>query len=382
MRFVSLAWKNALRNKRRSILTILSLAASLFLLTTLLTVLHEFEFSSGSPKSALRVITHHAVSFTQPIPIAYKERIKPMPGVSAIMAQQWFGGVYVDESNFFAQFGVDADSFFDCFTEFQIPADQKADFIRQRNAAIVGKSLLDRFKWKVGQHITLKGTIYPVDLDLIIAGVYTSPNPPDEGTLWFHWDYLDESTGRPGSTNNFVILASSAQDVPKLINSIDETFRNSTAPTKTETEKEFGLSFSGMMGNIKFLVGSISVVVVFTILLVTAATMGMSIRERTSELGILKSLGFTSGLIVALLVGESMIIALSGWLIGCVGARILYGQVNMSGMTAGFFTVLRVQPNVIAGGFLLSIMVAVLTAGVPAWRASRLNIAEALRHVG
>ncbi len=382
MRFLSLAWKNAWRNKRRSILTILSLGASLFLLTTLRTVLHEFEFASGSPKSALRVITHHAVSFTQPLPIAYREKIQQIPGIEEMSSQQWFGGIYVEEKNFFGQFGVDADKFFTVYPELAIPEDQKTSFIAQRNGAAVGKSLADRFGWKIGDRVTLKGTIYPVDLELVIAGIYKSPNPPDEGTLWFHWEYLDESTGRPGNTNNFTILTRSAADVPKVIDAIDATFRNPSAQTKTETEKEFALSFSGMMGNIKFLIGAISAVVVFTILLVTAATMGMSIRERTAEFGILKSLGFTRGLIIGLLVEESMIIAVCGWLVGCVGARVLYGSVNLSNLTAGFFSVLRVQASSLEIGFALAVMVAVVTAGFPAWRASRMNIAEALRHVG
>src|SRR5260221_5938800 len=169
-----------------------------------------------------------------------------------------------------------------------------------------------RFKWKLGARVTLEGPFYPVDLEFVLAGSYTSPNKPDEGTFWFHWEYLDEATGRPGNVNNFVLLCHSREDVPRVVNEVDAMFRNSTAETKTETEKEFALSFSGMMGNVKFLVASISVVVVFTILLVTVATMGMSIRERSAEFGLLKSLGFTSPLIVGLLVGESLFISLSG----------------------------------------------------------------------
>lgn len=383
MRFVSLAWKNALRNKRRSILTILSLAASLFLLTTLQAVLYQFEFASGSPKSALRVITHHAVSFTQPIPIAYKEKILQVPGIEAVTGEQWFGGIYVKEDNFFAQFAVDPVAFLKVYPEYLMPEDQQQAFIRQRNGAMVGKSLAERFGWKLGDHVTLKGTIYPTDLDFVVAGIFTSPtNPPDEGNFWFQWDYLEESTGRPGTTNNFVALARSANDIPRIINEVDAMFRNSSAQTKSETEKEFTLSFSGMMGNIKFLVGAVSVVVVFTLLLVTAATMGMSIRERTSEFGILKSIGFTSPLIVGLLVGESMMIALCGWVVGCLGARVLYGSVNLANMTAGFFSKLDVPPRFLLSGLALSLVVGFLTSAFPAWRASRLNIAEALRHVG
>ena len=382
MKFVSLAWKNALRNKRRSILTVLSLAASLFLLTTLQAVLHQFQFSSNSPKSDLRVIVHHAVSFTQSLPISYRPRIVAVPGVEDVSTFDWFGGIYIEQKNFFAQFAIEPEHFLNIHSDFSMPADQKQAFISQRTGAIAGKSLADRFHWKIGDRITLKGTIYPADAELVLAGIYTSPNPPDEGSLYFHWDYLDELVGRTGEAGTYSVLVRSREDVPKVVSAIDTMFRNSSAETKTETEKEFNLSFSGMMGNVKLLVAWISGVVTFTILLVTAATMGMSIRERTAEFGIMKSLGFTSGLIVALLVGESAIIALSGWLIGCVGARVLYSNVNMAAMTGGFFPVLRVTPEVLLAGLALSLMVAVLTAGVPAYRASRLNIAEALRYVG
>ncbi len=382
MKFALLAWKNALRNKRRSILTVLSLAASLFLLTTLQAVLHQFEFSSASPKSDLRVMVHHAVSFTQSLPISYRPRIAAVPGIEDLSAFQWFGGIYVEPKNFFAQFAVEPEHYLNIRPEFSMPADQRQNFIAQRNAAIAGKALFDRFHWNVGDHITLKGTIFPVDAELVLAGMYTSPNLPDESTLFFHWDYLDEMDGRSGNAGTYSVLTKSREDVPKVIAAVDGMFRNSSAETKSETEKEFNLSFSGMMGNVKLLVASISAVVTFTILLVTAATMGMSIRERTAEFGILKSLGFTSGLIVTLLVGEAAMIALTGWLIGCLGARVLYSTVNMGNMTAGFFPALNVTPQILLEGLALAVAVAVITAAVPAYRASRLNIAEALRYVG
>jgi putative ABC transport system permease protein len=382
MKFANLAWKNALRNKRRSLLTVLSLAASLFLLTTLQAVLYEFQFSSASPKSDLRVVVHHAVSFTQSLPIAYRPRIAQVAGVEDLSAFQWFGGIYIEEKNFFAQFAVEPEHFLNIMSEFSMPAEQKQNFIAQRTGAIAGKGLFERFHWKVGDRITLKGTVFPVDLEFVLTGMYTSPNPPDESGFYFHWDYLDEAAGRPGDAGTYSVLVKSREDVPKVVNAIDQMFRNSSAETKTETEKEFNLSFSGMLGNIKLLVAWISGVVTFTILLVTAATMGMSIRERTAEFGVLKSLGFTSGLIVALLVGESAFIALSGWLLGCVGARVLYSNINMAAMTAGFFPVLRVRPEILLEGLALALLVAILTAGVPAYRASKLNIAEALRYVG
>jgi putative ABC transport system permease protein len=381
VRFAALIWKNALRNKRRSLLTILSLAASLFLLTTLRTVVFELETASMAPAQELRLITRHAYSFVNPMPMAYLERIRSVPGVREVMPGNWFAGIYIDENNFFGQWTVDQEKLFAINPELQVPEDQKAAFRKIRNGALGGRGLFERFHWKVGQNITLKGTNYPVDLELVLVGEFTSLNPPDEAGLIFRQDYLTELTGK-AEVAWINILAEDRDRMPSIMSTIDDMFRNSSVPTKTETERAFQLSFSGMMGNVRLLVGSISAVVVFTILLVTAATMGMSIRERTAELGILKSLGFTRGKIIALLVGEALLIALCGWLLGCVGARLLFGNMNMLALTAGWFQVLRVQPDSLYLGLMLSVVVALLAAGIPAYRASRLSIAEALRYVG
>ena len=300
MKFARLIWKNALRNKRRSLLTAFSLSASLFLLTTLRTVLFELQAVSAAPQSDLRLVTRHAVAFTNPLPIYYLDRIKRIPGVREVIPGTWFGGIYIDQNNFFGQFTVDPEKAFVVFPEFQLPEDQKEAFRKQRNGAIAGVRLMQRFGWKIGDRITLMGTNYPVDLELVIVGGFTSINPPDEAALMFRWDYLDELAGRTGEAGWFTILARSREDMPGIIQAVDDMSRNSSAPTKTESEKEFQLSFSGMLGNIRFLVGSISAVVVFTILLVTAATMGMSIRERTAELGLLKSLGYSRGRMTSL----------------------------------------------------------------------------------
>ncbi len=383
MKFATLVWKNALRNKRRSVLTILSLAASLFLLTTLRTVMLELQYAPSGPSSELRVITRHAVSLTNTLPVSYGNQIRAVPGVRDAMPFDWFGGIYIDERNFFAQFAVDQDKQFIINPELVMPDEQKQEFQKVRNTAMAGDQLFKRYGWKLGDRITLKGTIYPVDLELILAGRFTCPtNQPVEQNLFFHWDYLDELVGRPGNAGTFAIMANTKDDVPKVIAAVDGMYRNSPAPTKTETEKAFQLSFGNMMGNVQFLVTSISTVVVFTILLVTAATMSMSIRERTGEFGILKSLGFSRGLIVGLLVCESMMIALVSWLLGCVGGRYVLALADLQAMTGGFLPILRVRMESLILGLILAMIVGLLAAGVPAWRASRLSIAEAMRHIG
>jgi len=382
MKYVFLIWKNLLRNRRRSLLTILSVAASLFLVTTLRTVLSELQAVSVAPLSQLRLVTRHAVSFTNPMPIAYRDRIRRIPGVRDVMPGNWFAGIYIDENNFFGQFTVDPDRTREIMPEAEMADEQWAAFRSQRNAAVAGVRLFQRFGWKIGQRITLRGTNYPADLEVVLVGTFKSVNPPDETNLWIRWDYLDEAIGRAGEAQWFTVVAATREDVPRVIAAIDDMFRSSSAPTKTETEREFQLSFSGILGNVQFLVTSVSSVVVFTILLVTAATMGMSIRERTAELGILRALGFPADLLATLLVGESLVVTVGGWLLGCVGARLLYANIDLQEASGGWFTVLRVQPGTLALGLALSAAVAFFSTALPAYRASRVNVADALRFAG
>ena len=382
MKFGGLILRNTLRNKRRSLLTALSLAASLFLLTTLRTVLFELAAVSVAPQSELRLVTRHAVSFTNPLPISYLEKMKRIPGVREVMQGNWYAGIYIDERNFFGQFTVDPEKEFLMFPEISVSEEQRQNFRKVRNGALGGRRLFERFGWKIGDRITLRGTNYPADLELVLVGKFASLNPPDEAALMFRWDYLDEAIGRAGQAGWFTLLVESRADVPRVAHAVDEMFHSSSAPTKTESEREFQLSFSGMLGNVRFLVASISAVVVFTILLVTMTTMGMNIRERTGEMGILKSLGFPPAIIMGLLVAESLVITLFAWLVGCVGAWALFAHVDLQNATGGWFTVLRVQPESLALGLALAVAVALVACGWPAYRASRLSVADALRYTG
>jgi putative ABC transport system permease protein len=382
MKFLPLVWKNALRNKRRTVLTVLSLAASLFLLTTLRTVVFELQFAPVAQEAALRLITRHSVGFTTPLPISYLRKLEATPGVKAVTPYQWFGGIYIEPKNFFGQFAVDPVGLLKVYPDIKIAPEQAAEFQKLRNAAIVGVRLMERFGWKVGERLTLKGTIFPADLEFVLVGTFTASTPYDEAAFYFRFDYFDEAVGRPGISGTYALLAQSKEDVPRIIQAVDSEFRNSPAPTKTETEREFNLNFTGMLGNVTFLVSSISAVVVFTILLVTAATMGMTIRERTAEFGVLKAVGFTRGRIAGLLIGESLVVSLTAWLLGCAGARWLYGGWDLQNATGGMLLFLRVQPDSLLLGLLLAVVVSLLTAGIPAWRAARLSAADALRFVG
>jgi putative ABC transport system permease protein len=372
-------WKNITRNRRRTVLTILSIALSLFLLSTLMTVLTELGRESPDGDQHLRLVVRRASSLGDPLPESYLDKLKRVPGVRMVHTLSWFGGLYVDERNFFANFGCDPETLFPMFNENRLPPEQLSAFKKERTAAVAGRKLAERFKWRLGDKITLLGTIYPVDLEFTLRGIYTGL---DETAFFFHHAYLDEALGRPGKVGTFWLKAASAAEVPVIAERVDAMFKNSDAETKTETERAFQLGFVAMLGNIKTLISSISSVVVFTILLVTANTMAMSIRERAREIAILKTLGFTRRRLLGLLVAESAGIALAGGLLGTLGARLFYSLVDVWKHTQGFFPIFVVEPETIAIGLLLSVLIGVTSAAVPAYRVSRQTIAHALRRTG
>ncbi|MGH9649266.1 MAG: ABC transporter permease, partial [Terriglobales bacterium] len=312
-----LIWKNAVRNPRRTVLTILSITISIFLVSSLQAILTRLDsLGEGSGSGHLRVIVLRSTGLGQPLPIAYKQRIAALPGVKAVSGWTWFGGLYIDASNFFANFAVDADDLEKTHEEYRIPPDQREAFKRERTAALVGRALMEKYHWKLGDRVTLKGTIYPFDPELIIRAVFTTDDPSQERVFFFHWDYFNEALNRRNQVGTFAVRAETPQDVPRLMDTIDRTFRNSDAETKTETEQAFNLSFVSMLGNVKLLLNSISAAVVFTILLVAGNTMAQAVRERTNELGVLKALGFTNQSVLALVLAESCLIAAVGGLAG------------------------------------------------------------------
>jgi putative ABC transport system permease protein len=330
MHLLQLMWKNAVRNRRRTTLTILSIAVSMFLVSTLhalLVAMYQPGQTTGSARSI--VIVHRATSLAQPLPVALRQRIESVPGVKAAVGVNWFGGQYIDASNFFANYAVQTDEFEKVFDEYQVLPDQLAAWKRERTAALVGAKLMETYHWKIGERITLQGTIYPFSPELVIRAVYRDPaDEGQESSLYFHHKYLDESLGGAGQVGNFTVRVDSPQDVAGVSEAIDAMFRNTANETKTETVQAFMLSFVSMLGNVKLLLSAISAAVVFTILPVTGNTMTMSIRERTSEVAVLKTLGFRRNTVLRLLVGESMVTALLGGLLGTLGAKLAYAYIH------------------------------------------------------
>jgi putative ABC transport system permease protein len=380
MRFVPFILRNTFRNRRRTLLTILSIGMSIFLISTLKSVVDELESPPSTPESAKRVVTRHLTGLGSVMPIAHRDRIRQVPGVEEVVASQWFGGVYKDPANFFAQFALDAEQFPMVYPEVQTQTPgQMEEFIKLRTGALAGVELAKRFGWKVGDRITLQGAIFPVDPELTITGLVSGGG--SESNFYFHWDYFNELFPQNVS-GTFIVKAKNAEDIPAISENVDTIFSNTTAPTKTETESAFILGFASMWGNVRLLLASISTVVIFTVVLVAANTMAMSIRERTGEIAILKTLGFSPRQVLGMLIAESMLIALAGGLLGSLGGRLLYSSMNLSSMTMGFIQTLNVRWTTVGIAAGISLLVAIVSTLVPAYGASRLPIAVAIRRRG
>ena len=382
MKLLPLIIRNAFRNKRRTILTVLSIGMSLFLISTLKTMLESLTSPPMTPESAKRVVVRHQTGLTNVMPIAYRERIRQVPGVEEVAANQWFGGVYKDPANFFANFAIDADTFFKVLAEAKVQSpEQEAAFIKEKTGSLVGVKLAKRFGWKVGDTVTLEGTIFPFNVETKVVGLVDGGG--SEAVMYFHFDYFNELFTTPfDQAGTFTVKARSADDLPAISEAIDTMFRNSTAPTKTETESAFILGFASMWGDVRTLVVSISTIVLFTVVLVAANTMAMSIRERTGEIAILKTLGFSPGTVLTMMVAESMVIATVGGVGGALAAKLLFGAVDIQMASGGFLQSFDVSANTVLMCFGIGIIVAFASTAVPAWSASRLPIAEAVRRRG
>jgi putative ABC transport system permease protein len=379
-RFVT---KNAFRNKRRSSLTVLSIAFSLLLLTLMMTIYRAFYMDQESEQSTQRLVVRHRVSLTFFLPMYYREKIRHIPGVQAVVPVSWFGGLYLDDKpeHFFAQFGTDPEEFFKVYPEFKLPEDQLVAWQRDRAGVIVDNELAKKYGWKLGDRIVLKGNIYPINLELTVRGIYTAPVPTQ--SVYFNWKYVEEGVSfTKDQAGTFGIMADSPKDVTAVAQAVDDMFHNSPQPTKTESEKAFQLGFVAMLGNVKAFILSICMAVVFAILLVSANTMAMSIRERTREVAVLRTLGFTRQTILGLFVGEAVTLALIGGVIGAGLAWLLVKGMAHAGGAGLFLAGLKITPPTFAVALVAAALVGFVSALIPSYNASRENIVEGLRYIG
>jgi putative ABC transport system permease protein len=377
-RFVT---KSAFRNQRRSLLTVASIAFSLLLLSIMLCVWRGFYIDQGAPDSALRIMTRHKVSLANFLPIYYRDKIRSIPGVVHVVPMTWFGGTYINDKpeNFFAQFATDPDEYFDVAADKIMPADQLAAWKKDRAGCVVDINLARKHNWKIGDHVHLQGTIFPTNLDLTIRGIYTI-DPPNSA-LYFHTKYLEESVDWfKDSAGFYFTRVDNPDDMPKAAHAIDDMFHTTPVPTKSESEQAFKLDFIATLGNVKAFILGICGAVVFTTLLVCANTMAMSIRERTREVAVLRTLGFTRSRILKLLLGESVTVALIGGILGVLLGTfvVLFLARPGIGMPVSMHMTWATASVVIT----VAVFVGLASALIPSYRAANLGIVEALRYLG
>lgn len=366
-------------------LTILGVTIALMAFGLMRTVLDAWH-AGVSASSANRLVTRNAVSLVQPLPYAYKGRIRQVSGVSIVAAGNWFGGVYLDEKNFFANFCIEAEEFFQLYPEVLVTPAARRAFILDRKGAIIGRKLADRFHWRVGDTITLRGTVYPGQWPLTIRAIYKGARPDtDETVLYLHWAYVDEvmqktSPARAGQVGFFMIGIDDAGRAAEIAKAIDALFVNSQAETLTETEKAFQMGFVAMSEAILMAITAVSYVVILIILAVAANTMAMSARERLGEFAVLKTLGFAAPTLAAMLLAESLLLSLCGAALAMAGLPLVT-RVFAATLTQ-YFPIFLVSRQTMLLIPVLGTTVGVLAAVAPAVRVASVRIAEAFRRIG
>jgi putative ABC transport system permease protein len=379
MKYLQLIFANLRRKKIRTALTVGSFAVALFLFGILVVV--HFAFYQGEAVAGVdRLVVINRTSIIQPLPMSYKEKLAGMPGIKGVTYANWFGGVYQEEKNFFPQFAIDTGTYREMFKEFEIPEEQWRAFVADREGAVVGAATAQRYEFKVGDRIPIKGTIFPGTWEFNIRAIYKGQRPGDDQTqLWFHYAYLDERGPQwiKGIVGWYTVRIANPDDAVAVSKAIDQRFANSPYETKTDTERAFAASFAKQMGNIELLILVIGGVVFFTLLLVTGNTMAIAVRERVGELAVLKTIGFSDVAVLLLVLAESVLVALTGGVLGVVlakGAAPGLGNA-LPGMT--FY----LAPLYLVGGVALAVVVGLLAGALPAVSAMRLRVVDALRRV-
>src|SRR3954463_2226045 len=382
LRYLPLILKNCWRNRRRTVLTIASIGISMCLLGVMMTMYHAFYLSEPQDEGARRLVVRNRVSLTVPIPISYMSRIKQIPGVREVMIGNWFGGTYKDNrdpKNMFARFAVEPEKLFHVYGEMRIPDEEKQAFIHDRAGCIVGRDIAKTHGFKVGDRIPMMGDIYPGNYEFTVRGIFDWPRASD--VMYINKEYVEQALPerRRGVVGLYYVLIDDPNNAGRISSAIDTEFRNSPAETKTETEQAFTVGFLSLLGNVKMFLIAISGAVTFTILLVSANTMAMSVRERVREVGVLKTLGFAPGAILGLILGEAFAISLAGGLIGYLISTGLMRGIAKSPIGGFLPTLPLIEPGVAAACIGTAGLVGLMSSLVPAMGASRMSIVQALR---
>ena len=377
--------RNACRHKLRTILTIVGVAIAITAFG-LLRSLVELWYLGAERSSATRLVTRNAISLIFPLPIAYGDRIKQVPGVKMVSYGNWFGGIYIDEKHFFANYAIEPRTYLNLYPEFILPPEQKAAFIRDRKACIAGRKLAALYGWKIGDTITLRGTIFPGQWEFVLRGIYRGADKStEERAMMFQWDYLNEvmkkTSPRRADQAGFYMIGVTRPDLAAATAvEIDKLFKNSLAETMTETERAFNLGFISMTEAILIAVQIVSYMVIVIIMVVAANTMAMTSRERMAEYATLKTLGFGASYIVAVIFGESLVISLAGGILGVLltfpGAHWIETELSQ------YFPAFFISPLTVFLEILAALIIGTVAAAFPGWRAVKIGIAEGLRRIG
>ncbi len=371
-----LVWANLRRNKKRTILTALSVMVAFFLFGVLRSVITTLN-KAAEVGSESRLITSSARGITFILPQAHANRLSATEGVKSVSWANWFGAYYQDPKDFFAQFAIKADTYLPMYPEMKVTAGNIDEFMRERTAALMGTGLMEKYGWTLGQRIVLKGTFLPGDHEFTIRAVYEPSDPAfGDELMFFHYEYFFEMAGGEVSPGWFVLQLDRPDRAAEIAAAIDAQFKNSTAPTKTETERAWNAGFVTMWGNIGFLVQAIGTAVFFAILFVAANTMMMAVRERIGEIAVLKTVGFGNGTVAALVMAESVLITVIGGLFGLLLARAAFlGRNPLNAFFPGF----GVTSGTILLGLGFAAALGLISGAIPAWQGARLSVVDALR---
>lgn len=378
MKYARLVFANLFRNKRRTILTIFSVAVAFFLYGTLRSVITTLD-AAAELGSEARLVVSSASGVTFLLPEAHTQRLQTIDGIASVSWANWFGGYYQDPQDFFPQFAIKADTYLPMYPEIEITQGSVEAFQRERTAAIVGVGLLEKYGWQVDQNVTLQSPFTDNDWEFTIRAAYTPSNPSfGDQTMFFHYEYFYEGTNGRITPGWFVLQLEDPDRAAEIAAAIDAMFKNSTAPTKTETERAWQAGFITMWGNIGFLVRALGTAVFFAILFVAANTMMMAARERVGEYAIMKTLGFQNGTVFGIVLAESLLITLVG---GGLGLWMAHGAFSRPTPINQFFPGFGVQSSTILLGLGLALLLGLVSGAIPAWQSARLSVVNALRRV-
>jgi len=382
---LKLTWRNTLRHPLRSGLTIAGMALAILAFCLLRTMVAAW-YSGVAAASPVRLVTRNAISLVFTLPLAYQPKIAATPGIVNLAYGSWFGGIYIDERNFFPQFAVSLPKYLEIYPEYMVPPQQMLELLQDRRGCVAGRQLAERYGWRLGDAIVVKGTIFPGEYRFVLKAIYQGRDPTtDENRLFFHWDYLNETMkknlpARADQVGWFLSQVASPELAAPVAGKIDDLFRNSLAETLTESEAAFQMGFVSMTEALLLAIQVVSWLVIGVILVLLANTMAMSARERMGEYAVLKTMGYKPRHLAGLILGESLMLAAMG---GLVGLALTFPMVHFFKTRLGqYFRVFPLTDITLILGFVTALAVGVLAAILPAWRASRVGIAEALRRVG